>query len=58
MTTRITHGMCEKAANAMILKMFAPHELPLSEDLWEKYYHVAAAALEAALSPDGEEPKR
>lgn len=59
---RITHGMVERAACAMILEMFAPHELPVDDELWEKYYHTAKAALKAAFTEDGadgeKEPSR
>jgi len=43
-----THGEVEAAALAIILEMFAPHELPVSDDLWDLYYATAAHALEAA----------
>ena len=46
---QITHGMVEAAATAMILEMFAPHELPVDEELWHKYYETARLALKAAL---------
>jgi hypothetical protein len=49
---RITHGMVERATCAMIAEMFAPHELPLDDDLWDKYYQTAKVALTAALSED------
>lgn len=52
--TQITHGMVERAATAMIVEMFAPHELPVDEDLWEKYYHTARAALVAAFTDEAE----
>jgi hypothetical protein len=40
----------------MVLNMFAPHELPVSDDLWELYYATARDALNAAdrARADGE----
>lgn len=38
----------EVAACAMMLDMFAPHELPLDAGLQRKYHHTARSALEAA----------
>ena len=46
--------MVERAAAAIIVEMFAPHELPVDEDLWEKYYHTAKAALIAAFNDEPE----
>lgn len=38
----------EAAAKEMIVEMFAPHELPVDDDLWYLYVRIARAALEAA----------
>ena len=35
------------AAESMMQSMFAPHELPLGDDLKQKYWNTAKAALEA-----------
>jgi hypothetical protein len=43
-----THGEVEAAALAMVTEMFAPHELPVDEDLWNHYYETAHLALKAA----------
>lgn len=40
----------EAVAQAIIRCMFAPHELPLSDDLMGKYRQCAQAALAAAMS--------
>jgi hypothetical protein len=48
MTTTITDAEVEAAAAAMLLQMFAPHELPVDERLWRKYLDTASAALTAA----------
>lgn len=53
----ITHGEVEAAAAAMVADMFAPHEMPISEDLWDKYYATAAKALEAAAQYRAENPQ-
>ena len=49
MDVEITTEMIERAATAMIAEMFAPHELPVDDELWEKYCITAKAALQAAL---------
>ena len=36
------------AATSMMQSMFAPHELPLDDELKQKYWDTAKAALEAA----------
>jgi hypothetical protein len=38
----------DAAARAMTECMFAPHELPITGELWEKYLWTAKAALTAA----------
>lgn len=49
MTEReITKSEVEAAATALIAEMFAPHELPVDEELWWKYVSAARAALLAA----------
>jgi hypothetical protein len=40
----------EAAAHAIVRCMFAPHELPLSDELMGKYRQCAQAALAAAMS--------
>lgn len=45
-----TKDEIEAAAKAMITGMFAPHELPVDEDIWWQYVAVARAALIAARS--------
>lgn len=47
-----TNEQIEAAAMAMILEMFATHELPVSDDLWHLYYETAHAALKAAARID------
>jgi hypothetical protein len=37
----------EAVATAMIHDMFAPHELPVCDELWRKYVHTATAAFDA-----------
>lgn len=44
----ITLRQVHAAASAMMLHMFAPHELPLNDELKAKYLKVAEAALQAA----------
>ncbi len=44
----ITQAEIEAAAKAMMENMFAIHELPLSDALWQSYQETAKAALEAA----------
>jgi hypothetical protein len=46
--TEPTQAQIEAAANAMIDCMFAPHELPIDDELWCKYFETAKAALTAA----------
>ena len=43
-----TEAEVEAAADAMVICMFAPHELPIEGELWDKYLSTARAALEAA----------
>lgn len=38
----------EAAALAMITEMFAPHEMPVPDDLWDRYCATAHLALKAA----------
>jgi hypothetical protein len=38
----------------MISEMFAPHELPVDDELWHKYYATAHEALKAAARANGE----
>lgn len=47
--------MVEAAAKAMIAGMFAPHELPVADDLWELYLKTARVAL-AAAAKEGWQP--
>jgi len=44
----ITFRQVQAAADAIARMMFAPHELPLNEELKEKYIKTAEAALQAA----------
>jgi hypothetical protein len=44
----IDERQIEAAAQAMMAFMFAPHELPLSDELQQKYRECAAVALRAA----------
>lgn len=43
-----TEAEVEAAAKEMIVEMFAPHELPVDDDIWYQYVRTARAALEAA----------
>ena len=38
----------ETVAMAMVMEMFAPHELPVPDDIWDKYCATARIALDAA----------
>ena len=51
-----TPAEIEAAATSMMESMFAPHELPVSEDLQNKYRMTAKAALAAAKAVR-EEPR-
>jgi len=48
MTPTITDAEVEAAATAIVAEMFAPHELPISDEIWNKYRRVASAAFTAA----------
>lgn len=43
-----TQAEINAAAEAMMVSMFAPHELPLDAELRAKYKRTARSALEAA----------
>lgn len=45
--TEESADLVEHVASAIAATMFAPHELPLPDDLWEKYKGTARAAIEA-----------
>lgn len=53
----ITNEMVEAAAMAMVVEMFAPHELPVDEDIWHLYCKTARHALTAALTSKREETR-
>jgi len=43
--------MIERVAKALIEQMFAPQELPLTDELQNKYYGLARAAIAAMREP-------
>lgn len=46
--------MVERVAKAIIGTMFAPHELPIDDNLVQKYRETARAAIEAMREPTDE----
>jgi hypothetical protein len=48
----------QAAATALMLHMFAPHELPLDDELKAKYVKAAEAALQAAARVRSENSQR
>lgn len=52
-----TEGEIEAAASAMVAEMFAPHELPVDQDVWEHYCRTAQHALDAAARYRADNPQ-